>query len=742
MSAQESYSVRSLAGSLATAFAVPAMALAPQAMAQGSNAAPLLSPVQVQGEGISSYEAPEADSPKFTAPLLDTPKSVQVIPQAVIQDTAATSLQDVLRNSPGITFGAGEGGNAGGDIPIIRGQNSAGSIFIDGVRDPGMRVRDTYNIEQVEIIKGPDSVYAGRGGAGGSINLVTKRPKAEDAIEATAQIGTDSNYRGTVDGNWLLSGTVGFRLNVMGAKGDVPGRDDAVDFSRWGVAPTLTLGLGTPTRITLGFEHYQDDSMPDYSIPYDPESGQPVTETRGVSRKTFYGLEDRDFQDQRDDTVFVDFQHDMSSALKLRNVTRYSRSLLDYAVTNPDDSRGNVVNGWVYRSLKARYDVTKTFSNTTDLSGKFNTGSLEHAFDVGLEYSNIQRTYDGYNEVPAPAGSTCTALSAWCTPLWDADPGTPYPGRLERRGQPTRYNTDTLGVYAFDTIKFTEQWQGSFGVRMDKYDTRSRTYDGVSADRQDTLFNYQLGLAYKPLPNGTLYATFGTSSTPSALSTAGDAVSGTPGRGGSPATKDLAPEKSRSIELGTKWQLLDDNLTLTAAVFQDIRKNTSVAVSATEYEQVGESKVRGFELGFSGNITPRWNVYGGYTFMDSELVEGAYNSGAVGEDLPNTPRNAFSLWSTYKVLPQLTVGGGAYYVDKVFGNADSTYNDNGTPKARWVPSYWRFDAMAAYTFNKHLAAQLNVVNLFDKTYYTKAYGSHYAALGTGRAAMLTLKVSY
>ena len=264
--------MNSLASSLAAAMVAPAFCLASQASAQTS--VQQLAPVQVEGES-SPYDAQVSQSPKMTAPLLDTPRTVQVVPQQVIQDQAATSLQDVLRNSPGITFGAGEGGRPGGDIPIIRGQNSAGSIFVDGVRDSSIQVRDTFNLEQVEIIKGPDSVYSGRGGAGGSINLVTKKPKAVDFAEGTLQVGTDNNYRATADGNWRLGEQAAFRLNLMGTKGDVPGRDSAVDFERWGVAPSLTLGVGTPTRITLGYEHYQDDSMPDYSIPYDPESGQP-----------------------------------------------------------------------------------------------------------------------------------------------------------------------------------------------------------------------------------------------------------------------------------------------------------------------------------------------------------------------------------------------------------------------------------------------------------------------------------
>ncbi|CAB5512857.1 putative TonB-dependent receptor BfrD [Achromobacter anxifer] len=758
MKPQDTYSLNTLTTSLAAAIAAPALFISPYAAAQSADAGVTqLAPVRVEGEG-SAYQTSTAQSPKFTAPLLDTPRTVQVVPKQVIQDQAASTLQDVLRNSPGITFGAGEGGRPGGDLPIIRGQNSAGSIFLDGIRDSSTQVRDTFNLEQVEVIKGPDSVYSGRGGAGGSINMVSKTPKVTDFTEATAQIGTDSNYRATIDSNWRLADKAAFRLNVMGNKGDAPGRDDAVNFERWGVAPSLTLGVGTPTRITLSYYHYQDDSMPDYSMPYDPKTGQPVTETMGVSRKNFYGLKGRDFMNTRDDVATVDFQHDFSDRLQLRNVTRYGRGTNDFAATNPDDSKGNIPNGLVYRALKSGYYVTKSFANQTNLTGEFDTGSLKHSFDLGFEYSNIKQDKDSYTETGVPAGTSgCVtgtangkntyANPALCASLWDPDPGTYYPGHLQRNGNPARYNTDTVALYGFDTIKFNEQWQASLGLRWDNYRTSgsniakgrndpASTPAFYSTSREDNLFNYQVGVAYKPVPNGTIYATYGTSSTPSAIASSAisDAVSVT--------NQSLEPEKSRTVELGTKWQVFDDRLTVSAAAFQDIRKNTSVAVSATETAQVGEAKVRGIELGFSGSITPKWNVFGGYTFMNSEMTKGAYNSGAVGQDLPNTPRNAFSLWTTYKVLPKLTVGGGAYYVDKVYGNSDSTKNADGTPKARWVPSYWRFDAMAAYEFNEHMSAQLNVLNIFDETYYTKAYAAHYAALGTGRAALLSLRVRY
>ncbi|MGE8655196.1 MAG: TonB-dependent receptor [Achromobacter sp.] len=738
MKLEDSYALNSLAGSLAAAVAVPALFVSPYAMAQsGAGHVPQLAPVQVEGEA-SPYQPDSVQSSKMTAPLLDTPRSVQVVPKQVMSDQAAASLQDVLQNSPGITFAAGEGGRAGGDLPIIRGQNAASSLFLDGVRDVSMQARDTFNLEQVEIIKGPDSVYAGRGGAGGSINMVSKAPKAKDAIEATGQIGTDHNYRATLDSNWRLGEKSAFRLNVMGAKGDVPGRDKAVNFERWGMAPSLTLGMGTPTRITLSYYHYQNDSMPDYSIPYDPQVGLPVTETLGISRKNFYGLAGRDFMKTRDDMATVDFQHDFSDQLKLRNLLRYGHEIADYLATQPNLTLANLPAGIVDRPAYGRYYTTKAFSNQTDLSGAFHTGAVKHAFDLGFEYTSVKQTMARNNDqVLVSDGITACPDTLAHTSLRNPDPNVSYPCRTAR-GLAAPYATDTLALYAFDTIKFDAQWQASAGLRWDNYRTSGRPSATEHYSRTDNLLNYQLGLVYKPVPDGTIYATYGTASTPSSV--AGTTASDILRRGRDEAA---APEKSRSVEAGVKWQMFDERLTLSGAVFQDTRKNTNVEVLPNEYEQVGQTRVRGIELGFSGGITPAWNVYGGYIFMDSKLIRGGRRDiGAEGQDLPNTPRNAFSLWSSYKVLPELTLGGGAYYVAKAYGNADASVAANGAPRARWVPSYWRFDAMAKYKVNPNLSVQLNVMNLFDQTFYTRARPSNHAALGTGRAAMLSVRLRY
>lgn len=735
---EDSYALNTLASSLAAAVAVPALFISPYALAQsGAHGVTQLAPVEVEGED-SPYQPDAAQSPKMTAPLLDTPRSVQVVPKQVMSDQSASSLQDVLQNSPGITFAAGEGGRAGGDLPVIRGQNAASSLFLDGMRDASMQARDTFNLEQVEIIKGPDSVYSGRGGAGGSINLVSKAPKAKDAIEVTGQIGTDRNYRGSVDSNWRLGEKSAFRLNVMGTKGDVPGRDRAVNFERWGVAPSLMLGMGTPTRITLSYYHYQNDSMPDYSIPYDPRVGLPVTETLGISRKNFYGLAERDFMKTRDGMATVDFQHDFSDKLTLRNVVRYGRETADYLATQPDLTLANLPAGIVNRPAYGRYYTTKAFANQTDLSGEFLTGAVKHGFDLGFEYTSVKQTMAYTNDqVLSSDGVTKCPADLTQTSLRNPDPNVAYPCRTAR-SWPAPYATDTLALYGFDTLKFDEQWQASVGLRWDNYRTSGHDKKKQGYSRTDNLFNYQLGLAYKPVPQGTIYASYGTSSTPSAVAgaTASDILRKS-------SDEAAAPEKSRSVEAGVKWLVLDERLTLTGAVFQDTRRNTNIEVLPNEYEQAGQTRVRGIELGFSGAITPAWNIYGGYTFLDSKLIRGGRKDiGAEGQDLPNTPRNAFSLWSTYKVLPELTLGGGAYYVDKVYGNADAGVDASGAPKARWVPSYWRFDAMAKYKFSSHLALQLNVLNVFDQTFYTRARPKNHAALGTGRAALLSVRLRY
>ncbi|NYT58731.1 TonB-dependent siderophore receptor [Alcaligenaceae bacterium] len=718
----------------------------PYAHAQSTEGnAALLSPVTVTGDSPDSYQTREASQTKFTAPLLDTPKTVQVIPQAVIQDSAATSLEDVLRNVPGITFGAGEGGQPLADRPFIRGSSSGNNVYVDGIRDPGGQTREIFNLESVEVIKGADSVYGGRGSGGGSINLSSKRARLGNFAEGTLGYGTDGYLRGTADGNWQLGEHSAFRLNVLGAKGNSPGRNQ-VDYEKFGIAPSLSFGLGTPTRLTLSYYHLNTDDMPDYGIPTTRKAPELNTNGTGivdVDRDTFYGLA-RDFQKTRADIGTIEFEHDFNERMTLRNAIRYGETLNDYLVTNPGD--GTVLfdtasnQYWLQRGTKSRWQKSTMLANVTELYGTLSTGSVKHSYNLGLEFSRETNKNASY-AMSTTQGAACPAVfkagSMDCTPYLDPRFSDPWAGTITRNPINQDTTSTTRAAYLFDTIELSEKFQLNAGVRLDNYrisgDYTPRGGDMESADGEWTLFNYQVGLVYKPARNGSIYLSYATASTP-------PSVSGGDQEGLSADINDLEPEKSSTIELGTKWSVLDERLNLTAALFQTERRDAQITVAPDVVEQAGKTRVRGLELGISGEVMPGWMLYGGYTYMNSELVKGPYNGVNEGDPLANTPEHSFSLWTTYKVAPPLTVGAGAYYVGKTFGGNQG--GAGGGANQVYMPAYWRFDAMAAYQYNDKLSFQLNVLNLTDKLYIRHTNGVHHADFGPGRQVILSAGLRY
>ncbi len=671
---------------------------------------------------------------------------MQVIPQAVIQDTNATSLEDVLRNAPGITFGAGEGGQPLADRPFIRGASSGSNIYVDGIRDPGGQTREIFNLESVEIVRGADSALGGRGTGGGSINLSSKHAHLGNAAGASLGVGTDRYLRAAVDGNWQFSDTGAFRLNVMGTQGDMAGRSE-VDYKNWGVAPTISFGLGTPTRASISYYHYQTDGMPDYGVPL--TRGTTIKTDTGildVDRDTFYGLHKRDYRKTKADIGTIELEHDLTDRLTVRNATRYGETLNDYVLTNPGDGTkafDPVSNQWwMQRGLKSRWQKSTILANVTELSGKFDTGSLKHSFNAGIELSRETTKNASYN-VTTTGGSACPAVIGAgkfdCTPLYSPNPNDPWTGSIARGPLSLDAKSTTQAAYLFDSIALSEQFRVDAGIRYDRYRISGESTVGrgsttlVPGEGSWNMFNYQIGLVYKPVRNGSIYLSYATASTPPTMS-GGDQ------EGISPTIDELEPEKSRTIELGTKWDVLDQRLSLTAALFDTERRNAQIEVDPGVVAQAGKTRVRGLELGAAGRITPKWAVYGGYTYMDSKLVEGAYDNVNVGDPLANTPKHSFSLWSTYKVLPPLTVGAGAYYVGKTFGGNQG--GAGGGANGVYMPAYWRFDAMAAYQVNKALSLQLNALNLTDKDYYTHTNGVHHADFGPGRQFILSANLKY
>ncbi len=745
------------AGLLSLTLALPAQAQAPAASADGGT----LSTVTITASPDISLKADEAPSSKFTAPLLDTPKTVQVINEEVIRQTGSTSLSEVLRTSPGITFGAGEGGNPVGDRPFLRGSDAQGSLFIDGMRDIGARSREVFNLESVEVIKGSDSAYAGRGGAGGSINMTTKRAKPYDFFAGDVGLGTDSYKRGTIDLNRKVGETTGFRLNAMAHDADVPGRSGP-DTRRWGVAPTVTFGMGTPTEITLAYEHAQSKDTPDTGVPYAMGNVSALTSPAfigpvyGGNRDNWYGLKARDFRKEKSDMFTASIEHKLSETSKIRNTLRWSKGKQDYVWTQPDDSQGNVANGLVWRRLNSRYADNDTLQNQTEFTGQAFTGSVKHQFAAGLELSREKSDVDGYGMVDANGNTIAnsnqcvTGLSPYmCTSLYSPNGNDPWTGHMVRNNRFTHYKTDTAALYAFDTITLTPQWLVNAGLRYDRYRTRQSSGNDAFS-RTDNMFNYQLGVVYKLQPNASIYASIGTSSTPGGgtggqgSESQGIATSG--GRSPTLNADELKPEKTRSFELGTKWDVLDKQLSLTAALFRNETTNARVRDPATSLASMAGTKVvNGLELGFAGRITSRWDVFGGYTFMDSEQKDigvtaaGIPNAGT-GEAFPNTPKHSFSLWTSYKFMPELTIGVGAFGQSQVVGGY--SLSSNGSLIKKGTAGYVRFDAMASYAFNKNLTLQVNIYNLTNKTYYNQAYPTHYASMAPGRSVVATLRFAY
>jgi len=714
---------------------------------------------------IDARRVADPSSSKFTAPLVDTPKSVTVIPSRIIEQTAATSLQDILRTSPGITFGAGEGGQPLADRPFIRGSSSANNIFVDGVRDSGGQTREIFNLEQVEVVKGPDSAYSGRGSGGGSINLSSKTPKADTFARGSVGVGTDAYVRATADLNYAINDSVAVRLNVLGTQGNTPGRK-AVDFDRWGVAPSLAIGLNGDTQITVAYYHLDTNQTPDYGIPLMTKTTEPRTASGilNVDRRSFYGIKSRDFQKTRSDIATFAIDHKIDDDLNVRQVVRYSKSVNDYLVTNPGDGgAAQFVQGqwWMKRGTKSRWNPTETVAAVTDLHGKKVFAGLEHSFDVGIELSreeNRNAAYLPYGTTTSacPTGFViaATALTSVgggdCTLVYKPNANDVWVGTLNK-GPLTRNLTKTAAIYGFDTIKLGDKVLLNLGLRHDSYESRGVDASSTSANGVVTsvtytprggswdFTNYQVGLVYKPTTSSSLYVSYGTSSTPPGIS-GGDQNSNTSTGTGNLATVQLEPEDSESFELGAKANVFHDTLALSAAAFKTTRKNAQILIDANTYAQVGEVEVKGFELGFSGNVTPKWQVFGGYTYMDSELVRGAYTSVNQGDPLANTPKHTFSTFTTYKITRQIALGGGAYYVSTSFGGNQG--GAGGGTNRIYAPSYTRYDAFASWSINPKVDLQLNIQNLTDERYIARTNGVHHADPAPGRQAILTVNVKY
>ncbi|HEU4795908.1 MAG TPA: TonB-dependent siderophore receptor, partial [Pyrinomonadaceae bacterium] len=646
-------------------------------------------------------------SSKHTEPLLDTPQTITVISKEVMEEQGATTLRDVLKNVPGLTITAGEGGNPAGDNLTLRGFSARNDIFIDGVRDLSPQSRDPFNLEQVEVLKGPGSAYTGRGSTGGSINLLNKVPSFSQGFSGTLDFGTDSTRRATADINLPIGSTMGLRLNLLAHHSGVAGRD-VVELNRWGVAPALTFGLGKPTRFTISYYKLKQDNISDYGIPWVPATNNALVEFRDrpapVPRNTFYGLRDRDFERLNTDLVTLKFEHDFHDNLSLRNQLRYANSSRDSMATPPRFANNNSTA--INREMRSWQTEDEVWDNQTDFIARFSTGKVEHALVTGVDFSrenNIRNTRTAPNML---------------TTLFNPNPDDVFTGPITISPITGDVTANSQAVYLFDTAKLGKRWELNGGLRWDRFDAEGITTTGTLVSRVDRMLSVRAGAVFKPLPQGAVYASYGTSLNPSLE-----------GLSYNTANAVLDPEKTYTVEAGSKWDFFGGRMLLSGAVFRVEKLNARTpGILPGDPPQVleGKQRVSGAELSAEGNITRAWQVLAGYTFLDSTTVE-SNNPAEIGKNLVNTPRNSFNVWSTYRLPSGFHFGGGARFVGRRFANTINT---------RFVDAYWTFDLMASYPLTEHIDVKLNLYNLTDKFYFDRLGGGHIVP-GPGRAAMLS-----
>lgn len=757
--ATEALSVASLlctAGSLAAQTATPA----PGTPASQKTDKPTTRMDEVVVEANANvYNVQRLESPKFTEPLRDIPQTVTVIPKAVIQDRGAFSLRDVLRNTPGVSMQAGEGvsGAGTGDNLNLRGFNARSDFFIDNMRDLGGYSRDPFNVEQVEIAKGPASTTTGRGTTGGSINLATKMASLDPYNLSQFTYGSDNLYRGTVDVNEPLGEHAALRLNGLYHHNDVPGRDNVTN-ERYGIAASLGLGLGTDTRVFVNYQRFEENNVPDFGIPWIPAGNSfvaPYGSLNGqgnhipqVSYDNFYGRRNYDFQKNQVDIGTVIFEHDFSKTLRFRNTTRYYRVHADGRVTAPrfrDTNAGVPGNQYttvLVREEQRRRMTNEYFANQSLLMADFDTGVLKHSLVAGLEF------YWERQLTATRAGNTTT------TDLYDPSVTGPLTGGVNVNRDTTVFgiaptdlprpgesHLDTISIFVFDTVKFGKHWELSGGVRYLHMDAEQRGsyYTGVNdifggsgetVSNRDDLFSFKGALVYKPVEYGSIYFGYGMSYNP----TIDGGIAGGLGLTGqgNQTIQGLNPEKANAYELGTKWDLMKERLSITAALFRTEKTNArTTAAGLTTLG--GEQVVEGIELGLAGQITKNWQIFAGYSHLASEVKKSA-NNAEIGQSLPNTPEHTFNLWTTYNVTPKFQIGYGAQYMGSVIGNSANP--------GRVVPDYWVMDAMLSYQFTPSFGLRLNVYNLADWRYIETSSGTGHVIPGPGRSIALTAMVKF
>jgi catecholate siderophore receptor len=669
------------------------------------------------------YKVDRLSGNKFSEPLLNTAKTVTVLSKELLEDKNATTLKEVARTTAGVTLGTGEGGNAFGDRFFIRGFDARNDIFVDGVRDPAVSIRENFFTEQVEILRGPASSFAGRGTTGGAINIVTKQAGDRNFYNTEATLGSDQTKRINIDVNQVISPTLSIRADGLFQKADVAGRDFIYD-DHWG---GLLAGKWTPSdtvKVTANYIHTDISQLPDFGVPYNSAAKAPFTDL-GVPRGTFYGFVNRDFQRTKQDIGTVAGEVHITDDLTFNNKIREQKSVLNYIGTIPESP--NLAALTYTGNAQSRYQVTDVFANQSDFTYKFDTGPFKHTLVFGAEISREKTSIDSYTGLSSEGNGAVVNSNgaAQNASIFNPPNQTPFPNfNPLLTGNATYVPVKTNSGYVIETANWRDVIILNGGIRYDDYNVSAYKAANpgkvVSADNGMT--NWNVGIVGKPVPFGSVYAAYATSSNP-----VGAEVDGTSANYGglnptATVNQIFAPQQSKAVEVGTKWELFDRHLLVTGALFQTTVTNAREAIpngqpNAGQIAAGAAYRIQGIDLGVSGKLTDKWSVFGGLVLMNNR-VNNSIVASNIGLGLANIANQSFNVLTKYQLTDVWEIGGQATYRSKIYGGTLLIANQ-GTV----LPDYWRFDAFVEAKVTQNLTVKFFANNLTNKLYYDAFYQS-------------------
>lgn len=733
-------------------------------------------------------------SSKFPETILNTPKSVTVLSKELLEDKNATSLKQAVLSTAGVTLGTGEGGNAFGDRFFIRGFDARNDVFIDGVRDSGVSVRENFFTEQVEILRGPGSSFAGRGTTGGAINIVTKQATTENSFyNAETTFGTDNTKRVTLDVNQVISPTLAVRAGGLFQDADVAGRNYVTD-DRNGAFVATTWKPIDPIKITTSYVHTDLSGIPDFGVPYyrpgstgsgsqqfTSAAGGPFPDF-GVNRNNFYGFVNRDFSKVGQDIGTINGEVQINPDLTFTDKIRASRSVLNYIGALPENSittDPNPANWTLSQNPQSRYQVTNVLANQSDFTYKFDTGGWKHTAVAGVEVSDEKSSIDKYAGLASealPGGSSGSGSYSGVNIFNPGDTFSPFSTDPVLTGLPTKIKIGTTSGYLLDTANYNDLLILNGGIRYDDYSINTSGYGTVNGvantfgtqSLDSGLFNYNGGIVVKPLPYASVYASYATSSDPVGAEFDGTSTAYgglTPVLNGN-SNQIFGPEKNRAAEVGTKWELFNRHLLLSGALFKTWKDNAreaqnianaAAATSSCPYPTgtIGTVScisagaayyIQGIDLEAAGKITDRWSLNAGLVLMQSKVTKSNIPSPQpllystnVGLPLANVAHQSFNVLTKYEFDGGWELGGQATYRSKIYGGTYLAANQ-GTS----LPSYWRFDSFIEKKVDKNITVKLYVNNIFNKLYYDALYQSAipFVLEAPGRAGYLIVSAKF